>query len=201
MGLVKARGRGPSVRSDTRAPVTGLNASDARERRRAVIAAAIHPDSAAAFCGLFGLEEDHHVREAILSGLMANPSSAVVEGLLPYLRCDDTDLRNGVIEALRVMPDAVAPYLDALLEDPDSDVRIAAVAILASTPRPQATRRLVEVLERDEHVNVCATAVEALAEIGGPEAVEPLGRVAARFPNDPFLAFIADAASRVIGRR
>ncbi|MFZ3326051.1 MAG: hypothetical protein WA231_09235 [Methylocella sp.] len=43
--------------------------------------------------------------------------------------------------------------------------------------------------------NVCAAAVDVLAEIGDVQALPTLWRCAARFPNDPFLAFAIKVAA------
>jgi HEAT repeat protein len=177
-----------------------LDATDPRERRQAALAAAAHPETATGLCGRLAIEEDRTVREAILSSLMVLRTAPAVEGLLPYLRSEDADLRNGVIEALQAMPRAIGPYMEEILGDSDPDVRIFAVNVLASLPHPQAPQWLVEVLERDAQVNVCAAAVDALMEVGGPEAAEPLRHLATRFPGEPFLAFAIDAALRRIGK-
>ena len=46
---------------------------------------------------------------------------------------------------------------------------------------PEVERWLIEVIERDAHVNVCATAVDLLCEVGTEAAIEPLLRLKARF--------------------
>ena len=48
--------------------------------------------------------------------------------ILALLRSDDASLRNGAVEALQAMPEAVRPLLPGLLADGDADVRILAVA-------------------------------------------------------------------------
>lgn len=126
-------------------------------------------------------------------------SDAVVCGLLPCLRSEDAALRNGVIEALQRMPDALVPHIRPLLEDEDSDVRIFAVNVLGALAHPQAPRWLEAVLRCDPHVNVCAAAVEGLAELGDAASVPALGALPARFPAEPFIAFAVQAALARIG--
>ena len=109
------------------------------------------------------------VRSIILTGLIVNKSPAVVAGLLPLLGSEDANLRNGAIEALQQMPDEVAPHVEAMLADPDSDVRILAVNVLSALPHPMVPEWLRRVVTTDPHVNVCAAALDALAEVGEPE--------------------------------
>ena len=61
---------------------------------------------------------------------------------------------------------------------------------------PEAPRLLCALIESDPQANVCAAAVEVLSEIGDADAVAALARCAARFPNDPFLTFAIETASR-----
>lgn len=176
-----------------------LDSGDATVRRGAARHLGVHPGAVDTLCDRLERESDPAVREVILLSLIANASSHVAERLIADLRIDDAGLRSGVIEALQTMPEALAPHVEALLADPDSDIRVFAVNILATAPLRRAPSWLIGVIERDPHVNVCAAAADALAEIGGPEAVAPLRALAARFPDEPFLAFAIETALRRIG--
>ena len=50
-------------------------------------------------------------------------------------------------------------------------------------------------------MNVCAAAVDVLAEIGAPDTLPSLVRCAARFADRPFLGFAVKVASERIGSR
>ena len=125
-------------------------------------------------------EADPRVREALFTSLCASAGEAAVDELLPLLRGDDAQLRNGAIEALAAMPRAVGPRIAALLRDADPE---------------QVTPWLLQVLREDAEVNVVAAAIEVLAEVGGPEHVPALHDAVRRFPADPFIAFAAEAAA------
>jgi len=47
-------------------------------------------------------------------------------------------------------------------------------------------------------VNVCATAVDLLGEVGSRDALEPLLRLKARFAKEPYIQFAADLAIKRI---
>ena len=120
---------------------------------------------------------------------------------MPCLRSDDASLRTGALDALRAMPRrAVAPHLPRLLADPDADVRLLSCELVRDLPAERGQRGCCAICStRETETNVCAAAVEVLAEIGGPEALPALARCAERFADDPFLAFAIKVATDRIG--
>ncbi len=164
------------------------------ERRWAARDLVDYPMAATMLAERLLAELDLSVREAILDTLAALGNKAVVAGLLPLLRSEDAALRNGVIEVLQGLPAAVAPYLRDLLHDPDPDVRIFTIDILRTLTHPETPQWLHEVLLYEAHVNVLATAIDCLAEIGTPAHVEALQKVKDRFADQPFIGFVVDTA-------
>jgi HEAT repeat protein len=185
--------------TDLPALLAMLHAAEPSQRRQAARGLAAHRHAAAELCARLGAEPAASVRSVVLTSLIAVQSDAVVRGLLPYLRSEDVALRNGVIEALQRMPEALGPHIRALLEDDDSDVRIFAVNVLAALAHPQAPRWLEAVLRCDPHVNVCAAAVEGLAEMGELASRPALAELPGRFPDEEFIAFAVRAALQRIG--
>jgi len=178
--------------------VDELTDSNPVARRWAARDLAVYPEAVAALTERLEKEPDGTVREAILTSLMLINTSAAVEGLVRCLRSEDAALRNGAIEAMKSMPDAVTPIITGLLRDPDSDVRIFAVNILESLRHPDVEKWLIEVISQDAHVNVCATAVDLLGELGTAAAVGPLEALKARFPGETYIAFSVDIALKRI---
>jgi HEAT repeat protein len=181
--------------------IADLNSPDISTRRRAARALTALPDAVAVVCAHLSDEPNLSVRSIILTGLISNKSPDVVAGLLPLLGGEDANLRNGVIEALQQMPDEVAPHVEAMLAAPDSDVRIFAINVLAALPHPMVPEWLRRVVTVDPHVNVCAGALDALAEVGEPEVIPALEALADRFPDVAFIRFAVDAAARRIRGR
>ena len=134
------------------------------------------------------------MREAILNSLLRLHDPSISSGLADCLRSEDAALRNDVIDAFKQLGDEVAPILRSLLADPDPDVRIFVVNILNSGRHPDVEQWLIEVIERDTHVNVCATAVDLLCEVGTEAAIDPLLHLKARFAHEPYIQFAADLA-------
>jgi len=143
-------------------------------------------------------EPDAGVREAIFLSLVQIANTAAVAGLVDCLRSDDAHLRNEAIEAMKLLPDAVAPIMTGLLADADPDVRIFAVNVLESLRHPDVEKWLIDVIERDPHVNVCAAAVDLLGEVGTEAALAPLQGLKARFGAEPYIVFAADLAIKRI---
>lgn len=171
-----------------------LRSDDAERRRWAARDLAVHPQAARAMGAALAHESDAGVRYALFTSLTTLADAASVDALLPLLRSEDAGLRNGAIEALAEMPQAVAPRVQALLHDADPDVRIFAVNLLADLRHPQVPDWLAQVLAEDSQVNVVAAAIEALAEAGSPRHVAALRTAATRFGSDPFLGFAARMA-------
>jgi hypothetical protein len=72
------------------------------------------------------------------------------------------------------------------------------VNILESLRHPEVESWLIEVIDSDPHLNVCATAVDLLGEVGSSAAREPLLRLKARYTEEPYIQFAADLALKRI---
>jgi HEAT repeat protein len=155
-------------------------------------------DVAAALVDRLKREGDLSVREVIFTTLTRLGDATAVAGMVDCLRSEDTALRNEAVEAMKQLPDEVAPIMRVLLADHDPDVRIFSVNILESLRHPDVESWLIDVIETDPHINVCATAVDLLSEVGTECALAPLARLKARFSDEPYVQFAADLALRRI---
>ena len=187
---------GPAAPVD---PFEGLKSPSPEARWAAARAMVGDSGGPAALVDALADEADPRVREAIFTGLARAGTSAAIEALLTHLRSDEASLRTGALDALRAAPAVARPHLPALLRDPDPDVRLLACEIVRELSSEDATALLCELLERESQVNVCAAAVEVIAEIGSLEALEVLSRCAGRFTDEPFLVFSIKVARERIG--
>jgi HEAT repeat protein len=168
------------------------------ERWSAARAAAELPDSVAALGRALARETSPRVSEALFTALARIATPPCVEVVLPYLHSDDARARTGAFDALAAMREVAWPHVTALLRDPDRYIRILACDLVRNMPSEQAVPLYCDVLDSELEPNVCATAVDALAEIGGAAALPALARCAERFRATPFLAFsIAVATDRI----
>jgi HEAT repeat protein len=175
-----------------------LSDSSPSARRWAARDLAECPAATAALIEQLQREEDGSVREIILTTLTKLGDEEAVAGLVNCLRSEDASLRNEAIEAMKLLPDEVAPIMGQLLKDPDPDVRIFAVNVLESLRHERVEEWLNEVIEHDAHVNVCATAVDLLGEVGTSYSWEALEKLKARFPDEPYIRFATDLALKRI---
>jgi HEAT repeat protein len=139
-------------------------------------------------------EPEPWVREALFTSLARAGTPRSVDAILPWLKCDDADRRTGALDALRSLPRIDTSLLTRLLADPDPDVRLLTCELARALPAGQATQLMCDLLDQEREVNVCAAAVEVLAEIGEPRAAPALQRCAARFADERFLNFAIEAA-------
>jgi HEAT repeat protein len=188
---------------DTDGLIAQLADADATVRRWAARDLASHPRSAAVLCARLSDETDPSVRSVIFSSAARLGTglggSVVVESLLPLLRSEDPALRNGAIEVLAGLPDAVAPHIEKLLTDADGDVRIFSVNLLGDLKHPNVPQWLAQVLVSDANVNVVGAALEVLAEVGTPASMPALRTAAQRFADDAYIGFAVDLAIGRIG--
>lgn len=178
--------------------LTALADSDPLARRWAARDLAQHPDAAPALVERLSVESEPSVTQVILTSLTLIGDETAVAGLSECLRSEDAMLRNAAIEAMKQLPDEVAPWMGRLLEDPDPDVRIFAVDVLESLRHPQVEEWLIRVITQDAHVNVCATAVDLLGEVGSERAKPALLALKQRFAAEPYIQFAADLALKRI---
>jgi len=163
-------------------------------RRWAARDLAEHPEVATALLEALDNEQEPVVFEAILDSLQTMKTDEVVQGLIAFLRSEDAAKRNAVIEILQTMPELVALHIIELLNDTDSDVRIFAIDILQTLAHPDTPKWLMSVLKDETHINVIATAVDRLAEVGEPEMIDTLLALKERFPDESYLHFAVDVA-------
>ncbi len=175
-----------------------LNDPDVSTRRWAARDLVQHPDLMASLCEVLPQERDLSVREVMFTTLSQVGGKAVVQGLLPLLRSEDPNLRNGAIETLSGLPDDVGGSIDGLLRDADVDVRIFTVNLLGDLKHPRVVDWLSHALKNDAHVNVVAAALEVAAEVGSESLRPAIQNARSRFGGDPFIGFAADLAEQRI---
>jgi len=199
MPLVRKPKAPPSAsKPDVLGALAGLVSGNREERWAAARAAADVVGGADALAGALRTEGDPRVREAMFTSLarIGTPESA--NQLLSLLRCDDAQLRTGALDALRTMSTAVREMLPGLLNDPDGDVRILSCELARSLPSDEATALLCALLTDEQQLNVCAAAIEVLAEVGNATALPVLAECGRRFRDAPFLGFAIKIAMQRI---
>jgi HEAT repeat protein len=191
---IAAPAKSPVAGGDDGSPLAALRSPDPEVRWNAARALGQRADEVPVLATALGAETVQRVREAMITALMRIGDEASVTALLPYLRAQDAGLRAAVIEALQALPGAISPFVTSLLKDDDSDVRILATELVRNMPAAEATSLLCALLEREQHANVCAAAIDVLTEVGTRDAVPILRACAARFEGTPFVPFAASIA-------
>jgi hypothetical protein len=190
------------TRADLQQVTAALRGGTAPERWSAARSLGAQPHAGRILGDALVEERDARVREALFTSLARLASPESVEAVIPHLRSDDAGLRTGALDALRDMIAAVRPRLPELLTDTDPDVRVLCCELVRELPAADATGLLCAVLELEPEPNVCAAAIDVLAEIGEPAALPFLDKCGARFHDQSFLIFaIKIAAARITSLR
>jgi HEAT repeat protein len=174
--------------------MAALDAADAAQRRGAALALAGDAGAVAALMGRLQCESEPNVRAALFTSLAAAGGPGTAALITPFLHSDDPGVRAGAIDALKSLAAEAAAAIDALLDNPDADLRLLAIEVVRDWPALLATPRLLRVLVHDSHVNVCAAALDVAAETGTAELLGALKRLRRRFPDQPFIHFAANVA-------
>jgi HEAT repeat protein len=179
-----------------------LNSGSADQRSLAARSLGKFIDSAQALGVALSRENQKGVREAILISLAAIDTQASFDAVMPLLRSGDAKLRSGALDTLKAMSVTGASRLGELLNDADPDIRILACELARDMTSNEAQRALRAAIETDPLVNVCAAAIDALAEIGSQDDLPLFERCLKRFPNESFLAFsVSVARTRLVPPR
>jgi hypothetical protein len=185
----KPLGRPAEVSRESGETLAALSDPDSDRRWRAARDAANVDAADAALAAALLNEKNPRVREALFTSLARLCTATAVEAVISALRSDDANLRSGALDALRIMIPRVHELLPRLLSDQDTDIRILSCELARSMEGAEATLLLCRVLDDDPEANVCAAAVEVLAEVAGPEALDSLHNCRFRFAGSPFLSF------------
>lgn len=180
--------------------IVNLNHDDIITRRWAARDLVSYPQASKSLLQRLKQEENVSVREVILTTLTRIGDHTSLQGLIDCLRSENTALRNEAIEAMKHFPDETGQIMEDLLKDEDPDVRIFAVNILESLRHASVEKWLIKVIETDENLNVCATALDLLCEVGTVDSIDPLARLRQRFEGDFYIQFAVDlACARIKG--
>ncbi|HLZ82170.1 MAG TPA: HEAT repeat domain-containing protein [Caulobacteraceae bacterium] len=190
----------PPPAPDLEAAKAALRSPDVDMRWRAARALSAFPEAAGALGEASAAEPNARVREAMFTSLALIGTAECTAVLVLHLRSDDAERRTGAMDSLRTLPRALGATLPGLLRDKDPDVRLLACDLVREMPSAEATVLLTAVLDRDPEINVCAAAVDVLAEVGAPAALPALHRCAERFA-DPFLSFAIKIACDRLGEQ
>jgi hypothetical protein len=180
--------------------ITALADDDPELRRRAVLELGDRPEGLPVLVRRVGSEPDRTVRAALCTQLARHDVSEVVDGLIEHLGSDDAGLRVAVAGVLSRTPIATSSRIPELLVDPDPDVRILTVMVLAGLRSSGVEGWLTGLVRTDPNPNVTAAAIGELAALVGPACEASLRVALDRFPDDPFIAFSVERALTALDR-
>lgn len=122
---------------------------------------------------------------------------APIEAVMELLKVRNAYIRNLGITTLQSYGDAIKYYIVKFLIGDDRDLRIFAINVLGDVNFAESREMLIELLQKEEDINVAMTAVDYMAEIGEPSDIALLESIKHRF-DDPYVIFAVDNAIRAI---
>ncbi len=183
-----------SIEDSFHSHIAALGGPDPDARWSAARALGGRADAVPALASALSVEQVARVREAIVTALVRIGDEASVKALLPSLRSQDAGQRAVAIEGLQSLPSVTLPFIGSLFADDDADVRILATELARNMSPADANRVLCDLLGQERHPNVCAAAIEVLAEVGTRDAIPALEACGTRFADTPFLLFATSTA-------
>lgn len=196
MPLIRNRpGAAPAVAAPTAARIREeLGSADEQVRWSAARAASGLPACTPDLVSALATEASPRVRDAMFTSLAQTADDTALGALQAWLRSDDAQLRIGALDALRLLVRGDPALVTPLLQDADADVRILSCELVRELPAPQVNALLGELLGREAEPNVCAAAVDVMAEAGDASVLPVLTACARRFRDLPYLVFAIDVA-------
>lgn len=127
-----------------------------------------------------------------------DPDEAPIEKIMDLLKLDNAYIRNLGISILRDFGDSIKYYIVKFLIGDDRDLRIFAINVLGDVNFAESRDMLVELLQKEDDINVAMTAVDYMSEIGETEDIPLLESLKARFNNEFYVEFAVDGAVKMI---
>ena len=171
-----------------------LDHADSARRRDAARVLAGCPGCSELLLRRLDVESEASVSEALIGALAQQADELAVQALLDCLRSEEVALRNDAIEARKIAGRQHPQLIREALTDSDSDVRILAIGILESLRHPDIEHWLIDLLEQEMHINVCACAIDLLCELGTERCLDVLDECRRRFVSEDYLCFTIELA-------
>lgn len=127
-----------------------------------------------------------------------DPDDAPIEKIMELLKLNNAYVRNLGISILRNFGTAIKYYIVKFLIGDDRDLRIFAINVLGDVNFAESRDMLVELLEKEQDINVAMTAVDYMGEIGEMEDIPLLESLKGRFEDDVYAQFAVDGAIKLI---
>lgn len=184
----------PSHESMPYAEIIGvLNSPDPVLRRGAAKLLSDYPESIEVLFQRLLDETDNSVCEAIATSIIKLSSVDVAFKVSSLFRSESARLRALADEILKnLQPEHILPVIDTLLFDSDPAVRMYAVTVIGLTSNEALTLHLVELIYREQDVNVTAYAIDILSNLKDARFFQIVLFVRRKFPDDPYIGFVID---------
>ncbi len=142
---------------------------------------------------------DHSLLDHAFANFGAKPKrDDDFNSIFKMLESNNAYLRNKAITFLQDSGESAKSFIQKLLDDEQKDIRIYAVNILGDVKYEDSRDMLIDLIKKEEDVNVFMTAIDYLGEIGEKEDIDLLLILKDKFISEPYVAFGIDMACEKI---
>ncbi len=136
--------------------------------------------------------------ETWMGGRIDLADPAALQDFVTAIENADAAMRSRLAGNLKTRSLDLAPLLGLLLTHREANLRLFGIGLLEFRRVPDVEQQLIDLIERDEDLRVCASALDLLCEVGTEAALEPLEHLKARFAPDAYIQFaVALAIDRI----
>jgi hypothetical protein len=128
----------------------------------------------------------------------ANVEDVPIKSIMDLLKLKNAYIRNIGMSILSYFGDSMKDKIVEFLRGDDRNLRIYAVNILGDVNFAESRNMLLELLKKEQDINVAMTAVDYMGEIGELADIPLLESLKERFKGDFYAEFALDNAIKLI---
>lgn len=147
------------------------------------------------------VDSDVRLQQVFMNHLVADLCHQELVFLLDQLNTDQASLRNQIIDGLsqvdqQKQQDLLLPELQRRLQHGDRDTRILSLNLITWLENPSFLPSVEALIEQEEDVNVCMTALDALPALGADPDNACLSLLEKRFDGEAYVRFAVDTTRK-----
>lgn len=180
---------------------TQYEQQDLAGRRAMIKSLAKAPEALAFLVGQARVEHHPLLLQGLFDSVISLARNEALEeqaihAVLDLLREGNASVRSHSVTFLSAFPKATGAVIPKLLQDENPDTRLYALDVIQHLVHPDVPLWLNDLLEREQHANVMASAIDRCLEAGCTELQSRADEIAERFSDTPFIRFALTFASK-----
>lgn len=138
------------------------------------------------------------LQQVFMNHLLPDLTAQELTLLLDQMNAEDAALRGQIIDGLSQVSQEqqqslLLPELQQRLTAGDRDTRILTLNLITWLENPSLLVAVTQLLQQEQDINVCMTALDALPALGADPDLPELDLVAERFQQEPYASYALDS--------